>query len=87
MKRKEEKKWNLSEVAKSTARHDEKRFSKTTRHELFSSPIFSFFSTVITDCISCGLYQLPTKACHNMELVMEILLKGDRDTINSCYPI
>ena len=36
---------------KKTARHDERRFSKKAGNELFGSPIFSFFSTVITDRI------------------------------------
>ena len=59
MKRKEEKKIWISEIldnnehhlAKQIARHDERRFSKKIGNELFGSPIFSFFSTAITDRI------------------------------------
>lgn len=44
--------------------------------------LFSPFAQQLSlTILSCGLYQLSTKGCHNMKLVMKVFLESDEDII------
>lgn len=59
-------------------RGDPKRMQDTSCLAHLFSP---FAQQLLLTVLSCGLYQLSTKGCHNMKLVMKVFLESDEDII------
>ena len=59
-------------------RGDPKRIQDTSCLAHLFSPFAQQLSLTV---LSCGLYQLSTKGCHDMKLVMKVFLESDGDII------